>query len=251
MNIVLIGAGNVATQLGLALQTAGFRIVQVYSRTENAATLLSSRLQTSYTTDIRKINPDAELYIFSVKDDAILPVLQQMQPVQGLCAHTAGSVPADIFRPYTRRYGVFYPLQTFSKEKNVSFEHIPVLYEANNEEDENLLRKIAGKLSDTCLCVDSEKRKYIHLAAAFACNFTNYMYTLAAGILEEQDIPRQLLFPLIEETASKVRTLHPREAQTGPAIRHDTKTMRKHLELLSDESKRKIYEVISNSIIGN
>jgi predicted short-subunit dehydrogenase-like oxidoreductase (DUF2520 family) len=248
MNVALIGAGNVATQLGIALQAAGFPIVQVYSRTEGSASRLADRLHVMHTTDVRAIIRDADLYVFSLKDEAIVPVLQQMEPLPGLFVHTAGSLPADIFRPYARRYGVFYPLQTFSREKNVSFEHIPILYEASDRNDESLLQAIAGKLSKTFLRMDSEKRKYLHLAAVFACNFTNYMYALATGILEEEGISRQLLLPLIEEAASKIRTLHPRAAQTGPAVRHDTETMEKHLELLPDADKRMIYQMISNGI---
>jgi predicted short-subunit dehydrogenase-like oxidoreductase (DUF2520 family) len=251
MNIALIGAGNVAASLGMALQQASFSIVQVYSRTERAASLLSSRLHTSYTTDIRSIRSDVDVSVFSVKDDAIPLILQQMPFGKGLYVHTAGSVPATVFQPYVQRYGVFYPLQTFTKGREQSFKRIPILYEANSREDETLLQEIAATLSDINLPTDSDKRKYIHLSATFACNFTNHLYSLAAEILEEQQIPYQLLLPLIEETAAKIRISHPKDSQTGPAVRRDMETIRQHLQLLSDKNKREIYEALTQSILSS
>ncbi|MDR1119945.1 MAG: DUF2520 domain-containing protein [Dysgonamonadaceae bacterium] len=251
MNIALIGAGNVATSLGMALQEAGFSIVQVYSRTEKAASLLSYRLHTSYTTDIRSIRSDVDVSVFSVKDDAIPLILQQIPFGKGLYVHTAGSVPATVFQPYAKRYGVFYPLQTFTKGREQSFKHIPILYEASSREDETLLQEIAAKLSDTTLPAGSDKRKYIHLSATFACNFTNHLYALAAEVLEEQQIPYQLLLPLIEETAAKIRSFHPKDSQTGPAIRRDMETVQQHLQLLTDKNKREIYDVLTQSILAS
>lgn len=250
LSIVLVGAGNVATQLGCALQRAGFRMAQVYSRTERSAARLSSRLRAPYTVDVRRIVPDAELYVFSVADSAILPLLQQMPSVEGLCVHTAGSVPADVFRGYSDRYGVLYPLQTFCRERDVAFDRIPVLYEANGEADERLLQRVAEKLSSTSLRMDSAKRKEVHLAAVFACNFANYMYSLATEIMEEAGVGRELLFPLIEETASKIRSLHPLAAQTGPAVRGDRATVDGHLSLLRGADQRKIYEALSSGIMA-
>ncbi len=250
MKVVLIGAGNVATQLGIALYLKGFSIVQLYSRTKDSASTLANRLQIPFTTDIKEIIPDADLYIFSVKDDAIQSLLESMSFGAGLYVHTAGSVPMSIFKNYVSRYGVLYPLQTFSKNRNISFDHIPVLYEANTEKDTENLRLLASSLSDTILQVDSEARKNAHLAAVFACNFANHMYTLASEVLGEKKIPREFLLPLIKETAEKIQNLHPRDAQTGPAIRHDLQTMQKHMAMLSDENKRQIYEIVSKSILG-
>jgi predicted short-subunit dehydrogenase-like oxidoreductase (DUF2520 family) len=247
---VIVGAGNVATQLGIALQAAGMAVVQVYSRTETSASRLASRLQVPCTADPKAIVADADLYIVSVNDDAIVSVLREMPAGNGLFVHTAGCVAANVFQPCVQRYGVFYPLQTFSREKDVSFRSIPILYEANNAADERLLHHIAGQLSDTVLCLDSDRRMYLHLAATFACNFVNHLYTLATEMLEEQQIPRRLLLPLIEETASRIRTLHPKDAQTGPAVRRDTQTMQKHLQLLRHEPAREIYRLLSESILS-
>ena len=248
-SIVLIGAGNVATQLGKSLQKQGFSIVQVYSRTETSASALAQRLNTQYTTNTSLIISDADVYVFSIKDDEIANVLATIPIGKGLYVHTAGSVDMDVFSPYTDRYGVLYPLQTFSKNRDVSFERIPILLEANQKEDADVLLYIAGQLSNTVQILSSEKRRYIHLAAVFACNFTNHMYSLAADILEKQDIDYSLLLPLVEETAAKIKDLPPIKAQTGPAIRYDKEVMQKHLDLLGkDADSKEIYQGISHSI---
>jgi len=247
--IVFIGAGNLATQLSLSLKAKGFPIVQVYSRSYESAQILGEKLGTKFTTDLNQITPDASVYIFAVKDSALPEVLEALPHLSGLFVHTAGSLPVDIFAPYTSRYGVFYPLQTFSKDRAVSFDHIPVFIEANNPEDEQLLKQIGNQLSDTVIPLNSEKRKYLHLAAVFACNFTNHLYAQASDILEKQEIPREMLFPLIQETADKIKQMHPRDAQTGPAVRYDQDIMQKHLNLLKEDmQKEEIYKLLSQSI---
>jgi len=247
--IVFIGAGNLATQLALSLKEKGFSIAQVYSRSYESARMLSEKLQTEFTIDLSQIIPDASVYIFAVKDSALPEVLEALPRLPGLFIHTAGSLPMDIFAPYASRYGVFYPLQTFSRDRKVSFNHIPIFIEANNSKDENLLKEIASVLSDTVLPLASEKRKYLHLAAVFACNFTNHLYAQASDILEKQGISRKVLFPLIQETADKIKQLHPLDAQTGPAVRYDTNVIEKQLELLKEDSwKEEIYGLLSRSI---
>ena len=249
-SIVLIGAGNVATQLGIALQEKGFPIVQVYSRTLNSAKILGEKLHTNYTNDIQQLNQKADIYIFALKDSVLPEILKELPAVSGLLIHTAGSLPLDIFKEsYSRRYAVLYPLQTFSKNRKISFDSIPFFIEANSIEDENLLEEIAFTLSDKVIRLSSEKRKQLHLAAVFACNFSNYIYTCAANILEKQDLPWEFLLPLIQETANKVKELHPKEAQTGPAIRYDQNVINKHLEMLSEEpNQQELYKQISQSI---
>ncbi|KAA6302693.1 MAG: hypothetical protein EZS26_001200 [Candidatus Ordinivivax streblomastigis] len=248
--IVLIGAGNVATQLGSALQKKGFPILQVYSQTLPSASALGKRLQADYTHQIQEINLHADLYIFAVKDSALSGLLNAFPQVDGLLVHTAGSLPMSIFEETHRsRYGVFYPLQTFSKNRDIAFDHIPLFIEAYQPQDEQLLESMASELSGTVLRLSSEKRKHLHLAAVFACNFTNHLYHLSAQILEKQDLPWPLLLPLIEETASKVKNLPPKEAQTGPAVRYDTHVMDRHLELLQDEVEmQEVYKLISEGI---
>jgi predicted short-subunit dehydrogenase-like oxidoreductase (DUF2520 family) len=247
--IVLIGAGNVATQLGLMLQEKGFSIVQVYSNTLASAECLGNLLRTNYTNTPQAVYPDADIYIFSVKDAALSPVLNKLPVLSGLLIHTAGSLPLNVFTGYSQRFGVLYPLQTFSKNRKISFAQIPVFIEANNPDDEQLLEEIASVFSNKVIRLTSEKRKFLHLAAVFACNFTNHLYSQAADIMEEQDLSWDLLLPLIQETADKVKDLHPQAAQTGPAVRYDENVINKHLELLdNDVEKQRIYLALSQSI---
>lgn len=248
MKIVFVGAGNLATRLSIEMQRVGMTIGQVYSPTEESARALASKLNSAWTTDIVRIIEDADLYIFSVKDAVLDHVLSQMKPNGGLWVHTAGSIPMDIFSSYTSRYGVFYPLQTFSKGRVVSFDKIPVFLEVLKEEDKSILLNVANALTDTVLFISSEKRKSIHLAAVFACNFANHMYAVAEKILEEQDIPYKVLLPLIEETASKLQDLPPLSAQTGPAVRYDENVIETQSNMLTNERYRELYNLISQSI---
>jgi predicted short-subunit dehydrogenase-like oxidoreductase (DUF2520 family) len=247
--IVLLGAGNVATQLGMALRENDFPVMQVFSRTLTAAETLGKKLQTDYTDDIKAIFPDADIYIFALKDSALSEAAQNMPPLSGCWVHTAGSIPMDIFSDYSDRRGVLYPLQTFSKNRNVSFQNIPLFIEANNPGDEDLLDAIAHILSVRVIRLSSEKRKYLHLAAVFACNFANHLYALAAEILEKQGLDWDLLSPLIHETASKVDALHPLDAQTGPAVRNDKNVMDKQLEMVKARPDLQVlYQLLSKSI---
>lgn len=248
--IVLIGAGNVNTQLGQALIQNGFTISQIYNRSASSAQVLSEKLQVPFVTSEEQILKDADIYIISVKDDALLSVISKLDHLEGLCVHTAGSVPMDIFKGKIKRFGVFYPLQTFSKDRDISFSGIPVFIEAANKQDIEFLQEIALRLSGKVNVLSSEKRKYLHLAAVFACNFANHMYTLGSQVLEEQGLSWDFLLPLIEETAAKVKTIHPSKAQTGPAVRYDQTIIKKHMAMLTDDNKRKIYRLVSDSIHG-
>ena len=249
IEIVLIGAGNLATQLGISLKENGFPIACVYSRTIDSAHGLGELLDIPYTNQLDEIPTDAGLYLFAVKDDVLPELLSNFPKTAGIWVHTAGSLPASVFETYTDRYGVVYPLQTFSKHRKVNFRDIPVFVEANREQDMNLLMDLARKISEKVIPLSSEKRKYYHLAAVFACNFSNHMYTIASEILEQQDLDWEFLRPLIRETVSKIEELPPRDAQTGPAVRYDRKIIDKQLELLkNDNSKQELYEKISRSI---
>lgn len=249
--IVLIGAGNVATHLGLALQDKGFSIIQVFSHTLLSAERLGKRLNISFTNDIQAIRTDADIYLFAVKDSALTGLLDTLPPTRALFIHTAGSLPMDIFSGYSTRAGVLYPLQTFSRDREVDFNAIPLFIEANNEADGMLLQGIADSLSSRVFALSSEKRKDLHLAAVFACNFVNHMYAIASGIVESNQIPREVLFPLIDETAAKIKALHPREAQTGPAVRNDRNVIDKHLQMLDDTPWKELYALLSKSITDN
>jgi predicted short-subunit dehydrogenase-like oxidoreductase (DUF2520 family) len=248
MKVVFIGSGNVAVHLSAAMQKAGYTVGQVYSRNETHARTLAGRLRCDWTTNTGEILSSADLYVFAVKDDALPEVIAQMPVNNGLWIHTAGSVPMDVFKGYTAHYGVLYPLQTFSKNRDTDFRRVPCLIEALLPEDETRLREIASRLSDSVRTLSSEKRKYVHLAAVFACNFSNHMYALAAKLVGEQGLSTDLLLPLIDETAAKIHTLSPAEAQTGPAVRGDRQVLDRHLALLSDPAVREMYQLISNHI---
>lgn len=248
MKVILIGAGNVATHLSFALQQAGHSIIQVYSRSENGASSLANQLNADWTTDINKIISEADIYIFSLKDDVLQNIISQLSSNNGIWIHTSGSMPINIFDGYSNKYGVLYPLQTFSKARKIDFTQVPCFIEANNKSTETVLLEVARQLSNHVYILNSEKRKFLHLAAVFACNFTNHMYVLASKILENEAIPSDVLLPLIDETASKVHTLSPVEAQTGPAIRYDQSIIDKHLNLLPTPEMREIYQLISKNI---
>jgi len=249
--IVLIGAGNVATHLGMGLQKAGWQVVQVYSRTEASASELAIRLGVPFVTSLEAVCTDADVYLVMVKDAA----LQELIPavVKGregaLFVHTAGSMPMKVWENDARRYGVLYPMQTFSKAREVDFASVSFFVEANGEWELSLLKEMASSLSPKVYEATSAQRTYLHMAAVFACNFANHMYALSAHLLEKNGLPFDAMLPLIDETARKVHGLHPREAQTGPAVRRDENVMNKHLEMLAEEPELKeLYEKISCSI---
>lgn len=250
-SIVFIGAGNLATNLAKALYYKGFRIVQVYSRTEESARNLAQAVEAAYTTDLSSVTGDARLYIVSLKDAAFVELLPQIvsEKKDALWVHTAGSIPMNIWEGQADRYGVFYPMQTFSKQRAVDFQDIPVFIESNSVEDTCFLKDIASALSERVYEATSEQRKSLHLAAVFTCNFTNHMYTLASDLLKKYQLPFEVMLPLIDETARKVHELEPRLAQTGPAVRYDENVINSHLQMLADEPEmQEIYELISKNI---
>lgn len=250
-NIVFIGAGNVATHLGLALQNTGRQIVQVYSRTEENARLLSGKLHADFTVDLKTINPDADLYIITVADDAVEKVADLLWVNRSLVVHTSGSVSIDVLQKCSENYGVLYPFQTFSKAREIDFSVVPLCIEANSKDNLLLLEQLARNLSQKVVKVDSEKRKILHLAGVFASNFPNFMYRIADQILTENKLDFDLLRPLILETAMKVQEMRPENAQTGPASRGDEAILRKHSELLKEYPEyRRIYNILSDGIRG-
>ena len=248
MRVVFVGAGNLATRLSLEMRKSGMSIGQVYSHTSEHAKILADELGCGWTVIPEEIVEDADLYVFSLKDAVLQDVIARVKPNNGLWVHTAGSMPISVFEGLTARYGVVYPLQTFSKSREVDFKKIPFFLEANSSEDETVLGEVARALSSDVRFLSSEERKNLHLAAVFACNFTNHMYALAEKILEEQQIPGEVLLPLIDETAAKVHVMSPAQAQTGPAIRYDENVINKHMAMLKDPGMRNLYELISRSI---
>lgn len=247
--IVFIGAGNLATCLSFALKEKGFTICQIFSRTEMSAKILAEKLDCSWSTNIQEIRNDADLYIFSVKDSALQELLTIMPPNNGIWVHTAGSMSINVFPKTNNRCGVFYPLQTFSKDRIADFTNIPIFLEARNAEIYGFLESIAKRLSHTIVEASSLQRQYLHIAAVFACNFTNHMYAIAENILSTHGLDFKSLIPLIQETALKMESLRPINAQTGPAVRYDTNVINKHVALLYDTPfLQTLYENISRNI---
>ena len=251
MKVTLIGAGNLATQLGKSLKKAGVIISQVYSRTEDSARTLGELLEAEWLTDIKALRDEADIYIFSVKDSVLCELISEVCKGRGdkLFLHTAGSMPMSCFEGKALRYGVFYPMQTFSKTKDVDFERIPVFIESNSIETEDVIRSLANKLTQRVIRLSSVDRKYLHLAAVWTCNFTNYCYTVASDILGEHGIPFDVMLPLINETTEKIQKISPKEAQTGPAVRGDRNVMSKQLELMNGkEDLQELYKMLSKGI---
>lgn len=249
MKIVLLGSGNVATHLAKALKAKDEEIVQVYSYNPANAKALADLVGSKSTADLTEINPDADLYIISVKDDAIEQVAIELKGVKGLVVHTSGTTDIGILSANVKQSGVFYPLQTFSKGRDVSFENIPLCIEANNKNNLDVLRNLASKISRQVYELGGDKRKVLHLAAVFACNFSNHLYALANQILQQNNLDFEIIRPLIAETADKVMSNLPDQVQTGPAIRADETTLNKHLSMLNTMPElQNIYQTLSNSI---
>jgi predicted short-subunit dehydrogenase-like oxidoreductase (DUF2520 family) len=249
--IVLIGAGSLATHLAKALIKEGNEICQVYSRTIESARELGIKIGVNYTNNPEELYTNADIYLFSVSDTAISQILKTIT-FEGnpLLLHTAGSISKDVFKGYSNNYGVMYPLQTFTKKRLIEFRDIPICIEANNTESLDIIKRISTGISESVYTMGIEKRVYLHLAAVFACNFTNYMYSVAEKILNQKDIPFDIIKPLIKETAAKIEDLSPAKAQTGPAVRNDKEVIFKHKELLeSNPDLQKLYTFVSNSII--
>ena len=245
LSIVLIGTGNVAQQLYTALSNKwGVKIIQVIGRNKKKLSPFKNCPKTS--TDYDNIS-DANIYIIAVNDDSISTVSQHFKNKSGLVLHTSGSMSLSVL-PKSVRRGVFYPLQTISKDRNIDFSEVPICIEAEKSEDFALLRELASTISTQIQIMTSDQRKSVHLAAVFVNNFTNHLYHIGNEICNEAGVPFTILNQLILETAKKATQMPVLNAQTGPAVRNDKLTMKKHLELLNNEEYREVYSVISNSI---
>lgn len=251
--IVIIGAGNLATHLTLALSRSGHRIKAIYNRTKATARNLADRVgqpDVMIPTDIASL-PPADIYLLAISDDALPSLLEQWEPERptGIVAHTAGSVSINILSKFRERAGVFYPLQTFSKSRTLDFSTIPCFVEAQSTTTEQILLQLGQSISNNVQVLDSEHRQKLHLAAVFACNFVNHLYNIATTFIEKDGGSPQWLVPLIRETAEKITDLHPQQAQTGPALRQDKTVMERHLKLLeSSPDLQAIYTLLSKNI---
>jgi len=249
MNIVCIGSGNVATHLAIAFKAVGAELVQIWSRDIRNGEILAALTKSTAVSDWNKLDRNADCYLIAVKDDAIPAVAERLKGLKGIVVHTSGATAMDALAQTGTGYGVLYPLQTFSKTKAVDLTKVPLCIEASDPATFEKLSAIAHLISPLVSLVNSEQRKVLHLAAVFACNFSNHLYALSHTILEHYQLKFELLKPLILETAEKVQTSLPEEVQTGPAIRNDEETMKKHMALLREfPEMQEIYEMLSKSI---
>ncbi|WP_406843623.1 Rossmann-like and DUF2520 domain-containing protein [Flavobacterium soyae] len=248
IRITIIGSGNVAQHLIKAFSASPLvEIVQAFSRKKEALSHLldSEKIVTEFTA-----LKNADLYIISVSDNAISEVSSQLPFKDRLVVHTSGTTSIDVLDSKNKK-GVFYPLQTFSKNKTVDFSIIPICLETKNQNDYKILETAAKSISNAVFSISSEQRKALHVAAVFVNNFTNHLYQIGQEICEEHQVPFKVLKPLIQETAEKIKTLDPIDAQTGPAKRRDSVTTNAHLGFITNENQKNIYKILTQSIQHN
>ena len=250
MKIVILGAGNLAWHLAPFLRKNGHEIVAVYSRTKFSAVALAKKVKAIPIDKIEDIPSNADIYIVALQDKAVRSVLKSLKFIPNCIAHTSGSVSISVFPKQFKNTGVFYPLQTFSKTRKVNLNEVPFLLESSNLKTKKILSSLANSISTNVHFITSDKRKKIHLAAVFANNFVNHLYSIASEILKESKLPFDLLKPLIIETAGKILEDSPEKMQTGPARRNDQEIIKSHLQLLKGQKNRKaIYSLLNASII--
>lgn len=252
VKITIIGTGNVAWHLAPELERTGHVINEIYGRSEEKALQISKNLYNPTLTESLDFSlSTSSLFIIAVSDNAIKSIASEIVlPDEAMVVHTSGSVTLSTLElTALDRIGVFYPLQTFSKERKMKFSEVPILVESNDQSGEEELMAIASSISSNVTVANSEDRLGIHLAAVFANNFTNHMIDIASQLMDNSDLDLELLRPLIRETIEKALDQNPSEAQTGPAIREDTETMQKHLEQLGFNPRyQELYNLISESI---
>lgn len=255
MKIVLIGAGNLGWHVGRQLaKLPKVELVQIYSRTRKKAQALAKETGSTFTTSLKSLK-SADVYLIAVSDDAIAQVAAQIHPKNlaknPLLAHTSGATPRTVLAPFSTRTGIFYPPQTFSKQKNPDWAATPILVDAAQEKDLNSLTQLAQQFTSKVHQVTDEQRLQLHVAAVFVNNFTNYLYGIGHELMAQAKLDFQILLPLIEATVQKLAAFEPREVQTGPAVRGDEATMQRHLDLLkNNETYQTIYRQMSEGIIA-
>jgi predicted short-subunit dehydrogenase-like oxidoreductase (DUF2520 family) len=249
MKISIIGSGNVATHIAKAIAQQNIALQSIWSNNFGNAKKLAERVGAKAVANVTDLlNDGSEVLIIAIKDDAIAAVAKQIVGYTGVVAHTSGAVALNALDTF-EQFGVFYPLQTFSKHTDLDFSKVPLCIEANNDESLEVLKKLAYTLGNRVYEVNSKKRQTLHLAAVFACNFPNYLYSIAQQMLAKEDLDFEIIRPLIKETANKVQDDLPSNVQTGPAVRNDLTTLDKHERLLKDSSEwLTIYKLLSQQI---
>lgn len=253
LSVSFIGSGNVAWHLAPALENVGYAVREVFSRKEKHAAALAEKLyECEVTTSLDLSESASRLFIIAVPDDAIAEVVSELLlPEDAMLVHTSGSSPLALLDDSTAALtGVFYPLMTFTKGRRVDFSDMPFFIESDDETCRKVLTGMAKALTSKVYQISSDKRQHLHAAAVFASNFTNHMMTIAAGLLKEQELPFDVVKPLIAETINKSLEIGPEKGQTGPARRGDLEVLDRHL-VLFEENKgvAEIYRVISQHII--
>lgn len=248
MRVVILGSGNVAQAIATALSKHGTPPVQIIARNSQQGAQLASQVGCDFTDDYS--NPAvADIYIIAVSDKAIDIVASKLNiDPNSVIAHTAGSIELGVLGTH-RNHAVFYPLQTFSKSRDVDFRPIPILIEANTPLALDRVMELGNELSENVQVVSSQQRAKVHLAAVFASNFTNHMYVIAEQLLEAEALNFNILKPLIRETAEKaISAESPAKVQTGPAVRNDFKTKDKHCNMLQQPHLKSLYTNLSKNI---
>jgi len=244
--ILLVGSGNLATHLALNINKKEYLINQVYSPNKTNAKDLSNKIKSEWTSDPKEIKK-ADITIIAIKDDEIKNIIKILP--KNPTVHTSGSTNINVFKGYFSDYGVLYPLQSFKKDIKINMKNVPFLIEANNKQFEKELFQLASSLSKITEKTNSYKRKKIHVAAIFACNFSNHMLVIAKQLLEKENIDYKFLLPLIKESFSRIDSTDPLITQTGPAVRKDIKIIEEHLESIDQDEFKELYKLISNNII--
>ncbi len=246
--ISFIGAGNLAFHLAQAFLNANYEIVNIWSNHKKHAIILAELTSAKAVDRVIDAISDSDIIIVSVPDNAIGKVMSDFYSENAILLHTSGSLPMTILQNNAKNFGVIYPLQTFSKEKKVDFSNIPLLIEANSKSTINILEEIASSLSSKGIRLNSEQRMIYHISAVFSCNFANHLFSISKELCDKHDLDFEILKALIAETIEKINTVNPKFAQTGPAIRGDDETIRKHLLSLTDDNHKAIYSLLSESI---
>ncbi len=251
-SISIIGVGNVGWHLSQALHEAGYEIKHIVSRSQEKLESLVQKLCTIHLTSIDQVQEEPDLYLICVQDVYIPEISASLSSSQSIVVHTSGGSDLKVFSAKQDKYGVFYPLQTFTKGNNMDWSEIPFLLEADNQSTLNKLKVVANRISGKYNFADSSARLKVHIAAVFACNFSNHMATIADSLLKKEGLDFKIVYPLLKETIKKLDRMSPDEAQTGPAIRNDAVTMERHMELLKEFPEwQEIYRLISKSIPFN
>lgn len=251
-NVIIIGCGNVGYHLGKRFQEVGVEVLQVFSRKAEKARRLARLIDATYTTKLKNIRPNADLYILAVSDSAVEGVqaeLAQHIPLKKLVVHTSGSCPQTAFTAFPN-HGVFYPLQTFSVARAANFDIIPLCVDATQATQIEALEALARRIAPNVYRITDEQRAKLHVAAVFINNFSNHLAAIAHQLTEREGLSFDLLRPLMLETALKIQEHAPKDVQTGPAVRKDESTIQRHLDYLEfDPELQKIYTLLTKNIM--